>query len=641
MSEIGLDSRRNGEDRQGEVLDWQIRTAFSSGCAGAFVFAWTDEWHRGGYEIEDWDFGLTTRRREPKPAMRAVAHAFVDAPFADRDWPRVSVVVCAYNAERTIGECLDALAGLDYPDYDVIVVDDGSTDATADIAAERDVRLLREPNRGLSSARNTGLAACTGSIVAYIDSDAYPDPQWLRYLAASFLDSSHAGIGGPNIAPTDTARVAQCVARAPGGPMHVLLSDLEAEHIPGCNMAFRREALTAVGGFDPCFTTAGDDVDVCWRIRERGETLGFSPAAMVWHHRRDSVRAYWRQQSGYGRAEAQLERKWPEKYNAAGHISWEGRIYATGLGRALFRRRGRIYHGTWNTGLFQRLYEPRPGSLGCLTLMPEWQLVTAALGVVGLVGALWPPLFAVLALAMLAAGISALQAVIAGVRCAAADWRRLPPRECVALMATTALLHLLQPVARLSGRIRSGLTPWRIRGSADATPLRRTWTVWSEEWRAFDAWLGRLEARIADMGLAAVRGGDYDTWDLEIRVGLLASVRMRAAVEEHGAGRQLLRFRVQPRPLAMTASVLAVFVTGAAAAASASSWAAATVLATGGGLIAARAVRECLTAASVLHRATLLMERDMPAEHGYRASRGAPRLPVATHGIDDEPLQPT
>ena len=72
MAEIGLDSRRNGEERQAEVLDWQVRTAFAAGCAGAFVFAWTDEWHRGGYEIEDWDFGLTTRERRPKPALDAV-----------------------------------------------------------------------------------------------------------------------------------------------------------------------------------------------------------------------------------------------------------------------------------------------------------------------------------------------------------------------------------------------------------------------------------------------------------------------------------------------------------------------------------------------------------------------------------------
>src|SRR5213594_3380602 len=76
MGEIGLDSRRNGEYIQADVLDWQLRTIFAAGCAGTFVFAWTDEWHRGGHDIHDWDFGLTDRQRCPKPALTAVGNAF-------------------------------------------------------------------------------------------------------------------------------------------------------------------------------------------------------------------------------------------------------------------------------------------------------------------------------------------------------------------------------------------------------------------------------------------------------------------------------------------------------------------------------------------------------------------------------------
>jgi hypothetical protein len=161
--------------------------------------------------------------------------------------------------------------------------------------------------------------------------------------------------------------------------------------------------------------------------------------------------------------------------------------------------------------------------------------------------------------------------------------------------------------------------------------------MWSERWQALDAWLGGLEARIAEMQIAAVRGGEYDAWDLEVRGGLLAGVRIRAAVEEHGAGRQLLRFRVRPRPLPVTLAVLAVFAAGAAAAASASSWSAAAALAVCGGVIAARAGRECLIAASALRWATLQMEREVAAEHGYPppASSPAPEpLPAATQAND-------
>lgn len=131
--------------------------------------------------------------------------------------------------------------------------------------------------------------------------------------------------------PPNDSLVAQCVAHASGGPVHVLLTSQEAEYIPGCNMAFRKVALKSIGGFDPQFHVAGDDVDVCWRLQQAGWTLGFCPAAVVWHHRRNSVRAYWKQQSGYGKAEAMLERKWPEKYTVAGQARWSGRVYTNGL----------------------------------------------------------------------------------------------------------------------------------------------------------------------------------------------------------------------------------------------------------------------------------------------------------------------
>ena len=120
------------------------------------------------------------------------------------------------------------------------------------------------------------------------------------YLADAFAQTKHAGIGGPNVAPPGTAWSAESVSRSPGNPTHVLVTDRVAEHIPGCNMAFRTDCLRAIGGFDPQFTIAGDDVDVCWRIQERGWTLGFTAGAMVWHHRRNSVRRFWRQQFNYG-----------------------------------------------------------------------------------------------------------------------------------------------------------------------------------------------------------------------------------------------------------------------------------------------------------------------------------------------------
>jgi GT2 family glycosyltransferase len=326
MAEIGLDSQRNGEEVQASTLEWQIRTAFGAGCAGIFVFAWTDEWHRGGYDIEDWDFGLTRRDRSPKHALRVVSQAYAETPFpVDTVWPKISVVVCSYNGSRTIGDCCEGLSQLDYPNYEVLIVDDGSSDDTAAIASAYGFQVISTENRGLSNARNTGLEAASGEIIAYIDDDARPGPHWLTYLAATFLNTDFVGVGGPNITPPEDGLIAECIGHSPGNPTHILLTDQVAEHIPGCNMAFRKTALQAVGGFDPQFRIAGDDVDICWKLQQRGWRLGFNPAAVVWHHRRSSVKAYWKQQLNYGKAEGRSD-----SWKAAGDAQLQLRAGAGG-----------------------------------------------------------------------------------------------------------------------------------------------------------------------------------------------------------------------------------------------------------------------------------------------------------------------
>jgi GT2 family glycosyltransferase len=567
MSEVGLDAMRNGEDRQAEALEWQIRTIFGSGGAGAFIFSWTDEWYRAGEPVTDWAFGITDADRRPKPALAAVRDAFAAAPLAqDRPTPRISVIVCTHNGNRTLTECLKGLRRLEYPDFEVIVVDDGSDDAGA-AANARDYgfTVLRRDNEGLSSARNLGLAHASGEIVAYLDDDAYPDPHWLTYLADAFMSTEHVAVGGPNIPPAGDGWIAECVSHAPGGPIHVLLSDQEAEHIPGCNMAFRRAALEAIGGFDPQFRVAGDDVDVCWRLQERGWTLGFHPSAVVWHHRRNSLRAYWRQQKNYGKAEALLERKWPEKYNTLGHVSWAGRVYGNGHAKLPRLRANRIYHGIWGSAPFQSLYERAPSLFASLPAMPEWHLLLAALAAVGVLGILWTPLLLGLPLLGLAVAAPVAQAVFAAARTEVRAQSRVGRLK---MRAVTSALHLAQPIARLVGRLSFGLTPWRRSAAVTWMVARpRSLAIWSESWLRPEDRLSAIEAWLRAQESIVLHGGAFDRWDLEVRGGILAGCRLRAAVEDHGASHQLVRVRIWPRW--SPAGILSALVFAALAAAAA------------------------------------------------------------------------
>ena len=543
LTELGLDSRRNGLKAQADSLAWQVRSAFQAACAGVFVFSWTDEWYRGG-PVEDWDFGLTDRQRRPKPALARLCEAWCDTPVCPMPDPPlgISVVVCAHNEASTIGECLEGVTRLDYPDFEVIVVDDGSTDGTGILASGYPVKVIRTENRGLSSARNLGLKASTGEIIAYLDADAYPDRDWLTYLVQAFQSSSHVGIGGPNIAPREDSCIADCIAHAPGSPTHVLLTDDQAEHIPGCNMAFRKESLEAIGGFDERFRIAGDDVDVCWRLQDRGWTLGFHPGAVVMHHRRRSIGGYWRQQFNYGRAESMLAVKWPARYSRYGHPVWTGRLY--GNGRMLPLWRWRVYHGTWGQSPFQSIYAPRPKGLESLMLMPEWYLVLSLLACLSVLGVWWKPL------------LLAFPALLAGlVLTVARVWHRsmsikYPPEfrgwSLLARRAGTASLALLQPLGRLSGRFLQDLQDQRRRRRSLLFPRPRRVFHWSEEWRDATAWLTSLEGLIRNEGVLPTRGGGYDSWDLQAWGGMLGGVRVWMVVENHGHARQLIRVRMRP-----------------------------------------------------------------------------------------------
>jgi hypothetical protein len=365
-------------------------------------------------------------------------------------------------------------------------------------------------------------------------------------------------------------------------------------------------------------------VDICWRLQQQGWTVGFSPGAVVWHHRRDSSTAYLKQQYQYGKAEALLERKWPERYNRAGHLAWAGRVYGATLSKVLSGR-WKIYYGTWGTGLFQSVYHRTPGLFSSLPLMPEWYLVIGALAALSAVGFLWSPLL--LSVPLLVGAVAALvfKATIGGIHATVFAARKSRGRS-LRMRLRTALLYMSQPAARLGGRLRYGLSPWRRRSAPRLSlPVPRTTSIWSERWRAPDERVARLDKALRRIGGVVFSGGDYERWDLFVRGGMLGSMRLRVAVEEHGAGRQLVRIRSWPRCSRIGAGVALAFAALAAGAALDGAWAAAAIMGVVALSIVVSTLQDCATAAGVLRLAL-----DEETEHARRelepiAEESAPR----------------
>ena len=170
-------------------------------------------------------------------------------------------------------------------------------------------------------------------------------------------------------------------------------------------------------------------------------------------------------------------------------------------------------------------------------------------------GAFWRPLLLTAPLLVLAIVAPVTQAALGAAAPAGHErdgrwWQRL------GRYALTAWLHLLQPLARFWGRLREGLTPWRRRIRGIAVPRPRFASMWSEQWRSYDAWLHAIEGALQARRARIRRGGDYDRWDLEVRGGMFGAVRALATVEEHGQGRQFTRVRAWPRLTSAAAGLM-------------------------------------------------------------------------------------
>lgn len=220
------------------------------------------------------------------------------------DVPFISVVVPVWNAERTIGDCLASILRTDYPAdrQEVVVVDNGSTDRTADIIGRHPVRCVYEERRGPSATRNRGIAVSRGEIVAFIDADCIATTHWLRELAGGFADGETCAVAGEIVAYPPSTPAERYHAMYKSRWQASALS-LSRPFAVTANVAFRRETFDRIGLFDPRLRTA-EDKDFGWRFFDAGMKLVYSERALVFHRHRPTGWALFKQHVmwGYGAA---------------------------------------------------------------------------------------------------------------------------------------------------------------------------------------------------------------------------------------------------------------------------------------------------------------------------------------------------
>jgi hypothetical protein len=331
----------------------------------------------------------------------------------------------------------------------------------------------------------------------------------------------------------------------------VLLSDVVAEHIPGCNMAFHRAAFESVGGFDVEYRKAGDDVDFCWRLQTNGGVIAFSPSAIVWHYRRFTLTAFRKQQEGYGEAESMLRFKHLVFFGPTGTAKWKGQIYGAPRFTWLFNS-PIIYHGVFGQGLFQSIYPTPQSEVAAYVSSIEWVALTAFMAILGV------PLEKMRMVPLLMFGATFLVALSHMIHA-----RIEMGFDTVRARLLVGFLALAQPLARGWARYftwmkykhtppevislrEEGVTPANKRGGS------RRLNFWNETGQGRERLLSEVFALLEREGWRYSADTGWKNWDLQVYGNRFWSVQASTVTEYHGGPKCLTRVDLACKPVVTT-----------------------------------------------------------------------------------------
>ncbi|MEK0448995.1 MAG: hypothetical protein RL088_1263, partial [Verrucomicrobiota bacterium] len=324
-----------------------------------------------------------------------------------------------------------------------------------------------------------------------------------------------------------------------------------------CNMAFWRWAFDSVGGFDPEYRKAGDDVDFCWRLQTQGGVVAFSPSAIVWHYRRFTLEAFRKQQEGYGEAEAMLRFKHLIFFGPTGTAKWKGQIYGAPRLTWLFSKPA-IYHGVFGQGFFQSLYPAPISQLAAYLSSIEWIWLTMFVGILGI------PLewLRAVPVVMLLGTVSVALSWMVNIRIE-------PAYDSIRARLLVAFLAFMQPLGRGWARYFTWLKFKRTPSAVIRAPEPGISAeahrggfgqidFWNETGHGREALLAEVFKLIETEGWRYSTDTGWKNWDVLVYGTLWWSVSVATVTEYHGGPKCLTRARLKMQMVPTTFLVHAI-----------------------------------------------------------------------------------